>query len=253
MKAILPVAGYATRFGEVAECVPKQLLPVLGKPILDYTLDKIDRIGEIDKIYLITNDRFYRHFANHTAIRIGKPIEVLNDGSKSNEDRRGTIRDIGLVLERSKISDDVMIVFPDNLFDFNLEDALRKFRRRYSEYAFLVAYDVGDFEKAKKFGVLSTGPDDRVMSFTEKPDNPTSTLCSTGIYFLPKTSLKRFSKYLSKGENNTDAMGYFIEWFIHEENVFAYTYNSSEWTWLDIGTPESYKEANSIWVDKFTI
>ncbi len=250
MKAILVAAGYATRFGEIGEHAPKQLLPVLGKPILDYTLDQIDRMDEIDKIYLITNNRFYQHFANHLARRKGKLIEILNDGSNSNEDRRGTIKDIGLVLERSRISDDVMIVFPDNLFDFDLEDALRLFRRMYSEYPVLVVYDVGNFEKAKRFGVLKTGPDDKVMSFAEKPGNPTSTLCSTGIYFLPKRSLKRFHEYLSKGENNTDAMGHFIEWLIHEEHVFAYTYDSSWWNWMDIGTPESYRDVNRIWGEK---
>ena len=55
-------AGYATRLYPLTENTPKPLLDVAGKPIIEHIIRKIEQIGNINKIYIVTNDKFEQHF-----------------------------------------------------------------------------------------------------------------------------------------------------------------------------------------------
>ena len=62
MKCVILAAGYATRLFPLTENFPKALLKVGGKAIIDYTLEKVNKIDEIDSIYLVTNAKYTKHF-----------------------------------------------------------------------------------------------------------------------------------------------------------------------------------------------
>ena len=62
MKALILAAGYATRLSPLTDDMPKQLLPVGGRAIVDWILDKIREAG-IDDVHLVTNGRFAPLFA----------------------------------------------------------------------------------------------------------------------------------------------------------------------------------------------
>ena len=62
MKAILLAAGYATRLYPLTRNQPKPLLEVSGKAILDYIIEKMERVNTIDEIVIVTNDKFTVHF-----------------------------------------------------------------------------------------------------------------------------------------------------------------------------------------------
>ena len=62
MKAIILAAGYATRLYPLTINTPKALLPINKKPIIDYIVDELNTISEIDEIYVVTNRRFAQHF-----------------------------------------------------------------------------------------------------------------------------------------------------------------------------------------------
>ena len=62
MKALILAAGYATRLYPITKHIPKPLLPIVGKPMLEYILDKILLIDDVDEIFIITNKKFYPHF-----------------------------------------------------------------------------------------------------------------------------------------------------------------------------------------------
>ncbi|MDP3027871.1 MAG: NTP transferase domain-containing protein, partial [Nanoarchaeota archaeon] len=62
MKAVILCAGYATRLYPFTINEPKALLMVNGKPLLSYTVNNMERIREIDKIYVVTNDKFNKNF-----------------------------------------------------------------------------------------------------------------------------------------------------------------------------------------------
>ena len=126
MKAILLVAGYATRMFPLTENQPKALLPLRGKAVLDYIMEQIYRLPGIDHIYAVSNNRFHPHFSewaegwrggspfsrapgsptgpSETCVTPGSagfiPLTVLDDGTASNDNRRGAIGDIQFVLNK---------------------------------------------------------------------------------------------------------------------------------------------------------
>ena len=76
MKAIILVAGYATRLYPLTLNTPKALLPINGKAIVDYIIDQIEKIDDIDEIYVVTNHKFSNNFnvwaKNHTCFKTNK-------------------------------------------------------------------------------------------------------------------------------------------------------------------------------------
>ncbi len=62
MDAIILAAGYATRLHPLTENTPKPLLKVAGKPLIEHIMNKLEGLDVIDKIYIITNDKFEQNF-----------------------------------------------------------------------------------------------------------------------------------------------------------------------------------------------
>ncbi|RME83884.1 MAG: nucleotidyltransferase family protein, partial [Planctomycetota bacterium] len=95
MKVILLAAGYATRLYPLTKNQPKPLLKVGEKTICDHILDKVMVLKDVDQIYVITNDKFYSHFCEWREEKEEKGrIQILNDGTKNENDRLGAIGDI---------------------------------------------------------------------------------------------------------------------------------------------------------------
>ncbi|MBU4561646.1 NTP transferase domain-containing protein, partial [bacterium] len=106
MKALILAAGYATRLYPLTKDRPKPLLSIAGKPILEYIMERLKRVEEIDTVYLITNGKFIPDFQNWLAnFKIKKRVKALNDGSTCDDDKLGAIGDIGFVLEKERIDD----------------------------------------------------------------------------------------------------------------------------------------------------
>ena len=80
MKCILLCAGYATRLFPITKNFPKALLDIGDKPLLDYILDEVNTIDEVNEIIVITNNRYYEHFdkwAKSKNNKLSKEIEEL--------------------------------------------------------------------------------------------------------------------------------------------------------------------------------
>ena len=126
MKCILLCAGYATRLFPLTENFPKALLEVGGRPLLNYIVDDVNEIEEVDEIYLVTNAKYTPHFEKWAKdLNNVKKISIINDGTTSNSDRLGAIGDILFTLKEKKINDDVIAVAGDNLFDFKLKEFVK--------------------------------------------------------------------------------------------------------------------------------
>ena len=257
MKVILPCAGYGTRLDkEISNGLPKHLLPVCGQPVLEYTLMQLDAMSEVDKVYLVTNEVFYKNFDEYLSTsRFGNKVVLVNNRSTSNENRLGTIGDITSIIVGGRFSDDVMVILADNLYDFRLDEALDTFRSFTPRIPLVVSYDMNDIEKVRKLGVLVHDEKKIILEFEEKPENPRSTLASTGIYIFPRNMLHRFTEYSNLSNGNLiglDRMGDFIKWLVDSGKVVTHVYSSEKYKWLDIGTRETYEEAQRIWANKPT-
>ena len=131
MKAIILCAGYATRLYPLTENTPKALLPINDKPLLSYIVKKLEAIKEINKVYVVTNAKFYSHFKDwERNSKFKKEVEIVNDNTTSNENRLGGIGDIHFVIEKERINEDVFVALGDNLFDFNLNDMISLFKKK---------------------------------------------------------------------------------------------------------------------------
>jgi glucose-1-phosphate thymidylyltransferase len=232
VKALILAAGYATRLSPLTDNLPKQLLPVGGRPIVDWILDKIREAG-IDDVHLVTNGRFAPLFA-HWAARTG--VQIHDDGTTSNETRLGAVGDIQFV----NLDDDLLVIAGDNLFDFSLADYVEFWRGKNGASAVAV-YDVQDPELAKKYGIVAVDDDDRITAFVEKPDDPPSTLAATATYLYARSHVELVETYLAEG-NNPDQPGNFVAWLHVREPVYAYRFGGG---WYDIGDRDQLLAADN--------
>lgn len=231
MKALILAAGYATRLRPLTDTIPKQLLPVGGRPMVDWILDRIQETSA-DEIHLVTNARFAQDFERWAA---DKDVTIHNDGTTSNDDRLGAIGDIQFV----GLDDDLLAVAGDNLFDYSLADYEDYWRAKGGSC--IAVLDVKDPELAKKYGIVDVDENDRVTNFVEKPEHPPTTLCATATYLYRRDHARLIEAYLAEG-NPPDQPGNYIAWLHKREPVYAYRFAGE---WYDIGDAGQLLEADN--------
>lgn len=238
MKAIILAAGYGTRLGLN---IPKHLVKVADKEVVMWLLEKLEKIDEIDEIYIVTNDWAYQPTVDCLKHYDGKPVKIFNDGTKSNEERLGSIGDMIYVINEIKLDDDVLILAGDNMFEFSLPEFISFFQQTGDS---VVAIDVKDFELAKRFGIIDVDETKQIKSFVEKPENPPSTLAATACYLYRKETIPVLKNYANLGKD-LDKSGSFVQYLHNEKPVYAWI---TDKTWIDIGTKDQLEKAN----EKFT-
>ncbi len=240
MKAIILGAGYGTRLYPLTRDTPKPLLLVGGKSILEHILGKVKEVSGLQSVLIVTNDRFAKHFEEwNRDFQWRSPIEIINDGTTTNENRLGAVGDIHFAIQKKGIDEDVLIVGGDNLFEFDLEKAREFFDEKGSSVVGL--YDMVDKGKvARLYGVVSIDEKSRIVGFEEKPERPKSALISTAVYFLKRDDLEELRRYIDGG-NRADNLGDFIRYLIKNRNVYGYVFREN---WFDIGSFEQYDMAN---------
>jgi len=244
MKIIILAAGYATRLYPLTLTQPKPLLPVAGKPMIEYVLDNLAPIGGIDRIYVVTNAKFAGHFQKwserYRATNSEPALTVVNDGTTSDSDKLGAIGDINHVLTTQNVDDDLIVVAGDNLFSEKL-GSFGKFCREKNAPV-LALYDVGDLEQIKKYNAISVDGNGRITFFEEKPKNPTSTLTGIALYFYPRNTIPLIRQYIAGG-NNPDQPGRLVQWLYPRTAVYTWRVPG---LWFDIGSKETLEEAGRI-------
>jgi glucose-1-phosphate thymidylyltransferase len=239
VKAVILAAGYATRLRPLTDDVPKHLLPVGDRPMLDWVLDRVREVEEVDAIHLVTNSRFAPAFA-----RWAEPqgVVVHDDGTASNEDRLGAVGDLRLVIEAAALRDDELLVLAgDNLFEFSLPVFVEWWRAKPQPAGAVPLHDVGDLELATQYGIADTDGEGRIVRFVEKPSDPPSTLASTLIYLLPPEHVRLIGTYLDEGQSPDNA-GSFLGWLTQREPDYGYRFEGS---WYDIGNHAQLLEADN--------
>lgn len=241
MKAILLVAGYATRLYPLTKDIPKSLLPVNGKPILNYILDEVLSIDSVDEIIVVSNDKFFKNFKQWSeAVNSNKPIKVLNDGSTAEDNRLGAIGDIHKAIKDEKIDDDTIIIAGDNLFTYSLKECYDFYVEKKSDC--VVAKIVNDKETLKELAVALLDESGKVIELNEKPKEPNSNVAVFATYIYKKETIPMFEQYLKEG-NKPDAPGYFVQWLYKRKDVYAYKMNGECY---DVGNIKSYEEVKEV-------
>ena len=244
MKAIILAAGYATRLYPLTIDKPKALLPIGGKPIIEYIVDDMNKIDEISTIYVVTNEKFYSHFADWAVnVKSNIPVVVFNDGTTDDTTKRGAIGDIQFTIEEGGIDEDVMIIAGDNFNTFSMENYYNYFKKIGKDCVCVMKID--DINQLKSFAVASTDENNKIVTLEEKPKEPKSDLAVFATYFYLKETLPLFKQYLCEG-NTPDAPGNFPQWLHKKKDVYAYLMDGDCY---DIGTPEMYASVSSRFID----
>jgi NDP-sugar pyrophosphorylase family protein len=144
------------------------------------------------------------------------------------------------VLHSIEVTTGALIAAGDNIFRFSLKPLWQKVLENDKNY--VVAIPESDPNKLRRTGVIELGSDDRVLKFHEKPENPPSPWVCPALYFLQPSALPLVDEYLGQ-PNAQDAPGHFISYLVNREPVYAIKVNSKA---TDIGTIESYEEANAV-------
>ncbi len=244
MQVIIPAAGYATRLYPLTKSQPKALLEVKGKPILEHIIARIEKLPNISHITVVSNNKYYKNFKDWASgFETSVPLKVLNDGTKSNQDRLGQIGDIQLAIEEMQLDEDLLLISGDNLFNFELGPIYEFFK----EHKVIVnaLYDINDLDAAKELGVMAVDPKtNKVTDFEEKPENPKSTNVSLGIYLFPKDRVSKIKGFLDKG-GKPDKIGYLMAELTEKGQLYGFVYNEK---WFDIGVLPALEKARKEFV-----
>ena len=244
--AILLCAGYGTRMGALTAETPKPLLPVAGKPILDYLVELLLELDGLDAIHLVSNSRYlekFRRWADGWGRRIGPPgprLVVHDDGSADNASRRGAVGDLDFLLRRVAPPAGALVAAGDNIYRFSLRPLWRTFVD--SGHSYVLGLEERDPGKLRRTGVLELTCENRVLRLHEKPEQPPSTWACPSLYCLQASALARVRGYLDAGHCH-DEIGRLIGHLVSREPIFAF---EAEGERFHVGSADSYRRTDKL-------
>jgi len=245
MDAILLCAGFGTRLGALARETAKPLLPVAGKPIVEYLVEQFAATGRVTDLWVVSNHRFAPQFdAWRDGLARRQPdlrIEIVDDGATSNDNRLGAVRDLAFALEQRARLGPTLVSAGDNLFDFDVAGMLDD--HTVQPRNLVLAYREAYREKLRRTGVAECDTSGRIVGFAEKPAEPAAEWACPAFYILQPNALALIPDFLGQ-QPKADAPGAFIAWLVERQPVFAHEMHGRR---LSIGDPESYRAAEA-WI-----
>jgi NDP-sugar pyrophosphorylase family protein len=236
--SIILAAGNGTRIRPLSYYVPKILLPVKGRPVLDYVLRNLSSLG-VSTHYIVASEHL-------------ETIEAYlkNTGMDNVKVVRGlgweTGGDLSLALEQIDASEDVAVMNGDIITDIDMSK-LYDHHKKNGRLASIAVFSLNDPMEAKRFGRIELRNDSTVAKFDEKSQENTKVpaLVNTGFYIFDHRLIERRHEYLVprkfKLENTLFprlAMEHQLSGHVMEINY-----------WWDVGTIDSYLKAENYMIN----
>jgi glucose-1-phosphate thymidylyltransferase len=169
VKVIVPLAGKGTRLLPLTKRVPKPLVKVAGRPVMDYVMDAVRGVGlDVEELIVITGhlkEVVEEYIVSHYDV----PARFVEQ--KTLDGTAGAIN-----LARPYVDGPVLIIFVDTLFDADLSVV-----KRTDADGILWAKEVEDYQR---FGVIVTDARGHMTRIVEKPTTPISKLANIGLYYI---------------------------------------------------------------------
>lgn len=231
MKCIILAAGYATRMYPLTENFPKPLLPVGGKPILDWLVEDLEPLTE--QFIVISNHKYADHFR---AWAQNKPVTVIDDGTSTNETRLGAVKDIQFAIDRENLHNtDLLVIAGDNVLDFSLKSFINYAKTKQTSCT--MRYREDDPIKLRRAGISEVTDDDILTGFEEKPAEPRSPWCTPPFYYYIASDVNKIPAAISDG-CATDAPGSLVAWMCKHSTIHSMVMPGKRY---DIGNLEQYR------------
>ena len=240
MRAMILAAGLGTRLRPVTHAIPKPMVPVLNRPVMEHTARLLARHGFSETIANLHwfPETIEGHFGDGSAFGL--------ELSYSHEERLlGTAG--GVRLAAGFLGDSFLVVAGDALTDIDFA-AMREFHESHDGLATLATKRVSDTDQ---FGVVIAGADGRIQGFQEKPDpaEALSDLANTCIYMFRSEIFEHFPEPGTSGAAGPDDDPGFADWAIDvfpallEADVPFYSHEIDAY-WNDIGNLEELRQGN---------
>ena len=228
MKVIIPLAGKGTRLRPHTHITPKPMLKIAGKPVIDYVMDDLERLGNVEQVIYITGhlkdkvEAYARATYKSDAVFIEQKVQ---DGTAG-----------AVALARPYVDQPVFIIFVDTIFDADLSIV-----KRSDADGIIWVKTVEDYQR---FGVVVTDDDGNMTKIVEKPSTPISKRANIGLYYIKNWKLlyEGIDHVLTQPKNKgefylTDAFQYMID---HGAKIQVVDVEG----WYDAGEQKTLLETN---------
>ena len=245
MKAVILAAGFATRLRPITDDLPKSLLSLCGRTVIDEQVDKLVSTERIDDIFVVTNAKFYGPMEKWRESSVYRDkIKIINDGVTREESKRGAIGTLKFCMDEVQIADDFLVLGSDNLFEDTFDGIINFFYQKQG-CPVVAIHHIDNTNLSRQSSEVVLEPDTgRVTTFVEKPANPKSPYLSSLLYVMSLTILREVGSYLNSG-SSPDNIGNFIAWLVSRNfPVFGYETNGRR---FDIGDHQSYASTVSLY------
>ncbi len=200
MKAMILAAGKGTRVRPLTYELPKPMIPILGKPVMEYLVEHLVKYGVRDIMVNVSylHERIERYFGEgeRFGARIGYSFEgYVNDEGTVFPNPIGSAGGMKKIQEFGGFFDDTtLVICGDALIDLDLSSALFEHRRKGALVS-VITKEV-PMDQVSSYGIVVADEEGRVKSFQEKPDqqDALSNLASTGIYIVEPAALDLIPK-----------------------------------------------------------
>src|SRR3712207_4817924 len=235
MKVIIPLAGKGTRLRPHTHVTPKPMLRVAGKPVMDYVLDDVRALGDVEQVIYITG-HLKEKVEEHARTAYGTLPAVFVEQQVQD----GTAGAVNLA--RPYVDQPVLIVFVDTIFDADLSVV-----NSTDADGIIWTKEVEDYQR---FGVVVTDGDGNMTKIVEKPSTPISKRANIGLYYVRNWPLlyEGIDHVLSRPKNKgeyylTDAFQYMIDKGAKIKVVDVEG-------WYDAGKLDTLLETNRVMLEK---
>ena len=229
MKAILLAGGKGTRLRPLTIHTPKPVVPIFNRPFLEYQIDLLKQVPEIDEVILSLNyqpRRIEEIFGDGSdlGIKIRYVVEPAPLGTG------GAIKYAG-----DNLTESVVVFNGDVLTEIDLGAVLRLHRERKARATIVLT----PVDNPSAYGLVETDADGNIRRFLEKPkpEEITTNNINAGIYILEPDTFDRIPSDVAWSIERS----YFPSLIERDETFVAYVYDGY---WIDIGTPEKYTEVH---------
>lgn len=222
MQAIIMAGGQGSRLKPLTNNIPKPLVPIIDKPVLNYIIKQLTKFGITDIAMTVgyKSEMIMNAFGNGSkfGVNIKYFIEETPLGTAGGVKNTGEF-----------IKGDFLVISGDSITDIDLYEMYEEHKRNNA----LITLACKEVDDITGFGVIKVDLSGKVLDFMEKPEFSTEKLVNTGIYIMDKKVLDMIPDgFYDFGRNLLPSM---------KDGLYAYKTDSY---WSDIGTLASYYMTN---------